>query len=113
MPSPASAGLYGLVAGLLIGFLFALVGVIGLVRRVQRLRTRLDSYAGLPLWKELELAQARVDIAERALSALPSLQLRATRAARDIADARDRIRTSVFTLSNGVGLLLSLVLGDR
>ncbi len=113
MPSPGGAGLYGLAAGVVIGLLFALAGIIGLVRRAKLLRKHLDSYADLPLWSELELAQARIDIAERALSGVPSLQLRALRAVRDIEDARDRIRTSLFTLSAGVGLLLSLVFDER
>ncbi len=114
MPSPATAVWYGLAAGVLIGLALAVAGVARLVVRARALRKQLDGYADLPLWKELELAQARFELAERALSTVPSLQLRATRAFHEIEEARDRIRDSVLTLSQGAGLLLfSLVFDER
>jgi hypothetical protein len=113
MPSPASAGFYGLVAGVLIGLAFVLAGLSGLVSRALALRKRLDAYADLPLWKDVELAQARIDIAELSLSRVPSLQLRATRAFEAIENARGRIGTSVLTVSTGVALLFNLVFDDR
>jgi len=113
MPEPASAGWYVLGAGVLLGLVIAIVGVAGLLGRARALRKKLDGYAALPLLKELELAQARVDIGERALASLPSLQLRATRAFREIEEAREQIRASLFTASAGVGVLVSLVFGER
>lgn len=113
MPVPVAAGWYGLGAGVLVGLALAIAGLIGLVGRARALRKQLDGFAALPLLKELELAQARAGIAERALSTVPALQLRASVALREIDEARERIRASLFTFSNGFGLLVSLVFGER
>jgi hypothetical protein len=110
---PAAVGWYGLGAGVLLGLAIALVGLAGLLGRARAFRKRFDAYANLPLLKELELAQARIDIGDRALASLPSLQFRATRAFREIEEAREQIRASLFTVSNGVGVLVSLVFGER
>jgi hypothetical protein len=113
MPSPAAVGWYGFGAGVLIGVVFALVGLFRLLAPARALRKKLDGYAELPLLKEFELAQARVGIGERALASVPSLQLRASRAVREIEDAREQIRASLSRLSNSAGFIFSLLLGER
>jgi hypothetical protein len=113
MPSAATTGWYALGAGVLIGFVLALVGIFRLVGRARALQKKLDGYADLPVLREIELAQARVSIGERALESVPSLQLRATRAFGEIEEARERIRTSLFTFSNGFDVVFSLVFGER
>ena len=109
---PEHAGLYLLGAGIAAGLCLVAAGIAGVIRRGVALRTRLDGYAELALFKEVELAQARVAIGERALATVPSLQLRATRALREIDDARERIRASLFTVSTGIRLLFSLVFDE-
>ncbi len=110
MPSTAIAGIVALVAGIVIGLGFAVAGVLQLARPAFALKARLESYAELPLLKDIELAEARLGIAERALDRVPTLQLRATRALGEIDTAREQIRTSLFTGSGGVGLLMSVLL---
>jgi hypothetical protein len=109
---PAHAGFYLLGAGIAAGLCLVAAGIAGLVRRGLALRTRLEGYADLPLFTDVELAQARIAIGERALDTLPALQLRATRALRELDEARERMRASLFTVSTGVRLLFSLVFDE-
>ncbi len=112
-PSPLLADVVALGAGVLIGLIFVVAGVVAVVRRALSLRKRLDRYADLPLWKNVELAEARVSIAGDALATVPSLQARAGRALRDIEAAREEIRSAAFAVSTGVGAFFSFLIGER
>jgi hypothetical protein len=113
MALPGGARLYVLAAGVLIGLMLVAAGALGLVSRGIALRKRFEGYAELPVFKDAELAEARLAIAERAVGTVPSLQMRANRAMREIDDARERIAASLFTVSTGVRLLFSLVFDER
>jgi hypothetical protein len=112
MDPSALPGLIAFGVGAVVGIAFIVAGVIRLARPGLALKARLDGYANLPLFKELELAEARLAIAERALSRAPILQQRAIRALRDLESARDRVRGSLFNESAVTGLLLAVLIGE-
>ena len=108
MVVPDHAGLYVLAACLLLSLGLIAVGIFRLVRGVLGFVRHVEGYGDLPLWKVLEVTEARVGFALGRFDTLPSLITRIETALTELAIARDRLRAGLASVSSTLGAIGSL-----
>ena len=104
---PALFWLYAIGAGVVLGFLAVVSGVVLVVRQGLALKKKAEKFKTLPFAGVLELTQARVDIASRSIDRAPLLMARAQRAMSDIAAARTSVTSSAFEARDFLKAMLS------
>ena len=85
---PANFALYAVGAGLLLALIVMGVGAWPMIARARALQMRIEDYQDLPIFKAIELAQARIEIGSAAAAKIPDLMTRLQRALDEVRAAR-------------------------
>jgi hypothetical protein len=101
-------GAYIILAGVLLALGFMVAGVLAIVRPAKQLSARLAEAKMLPILVVIDETQRKLDEAQTAAGTLPDLVERARIALADIAEARERLRTSADAIGTAARLFGSL-----
>lgn len=105
---PDHFALYALGVGLLLTLLVIGLGALRVIMRVRALKTRIDEYKELPIFKQIELAQARIEIGSAAADKLPGLTDRMNRAIADLQAAQATLAAAGTTTTDTIRYFLSI-----
>lgn len=100
--------LYALGVGLLLTLLVIGLGALRVIMRVRALKTRIETYKELPVFKQVELAQARIAIGSAAVDKLPDLTDRMNRAIAELQAAQATLAAAGTTTSDTIRYFLSI-----
>jgi len=94
--------------GLVLALLVIALGALRVVARVRALKTRIENYKELPIFKQVELAQARIEIGSRAAEKLPDLTDRTNRAIAELQAAQATLAAAGTTTTDTLRYFLSI-----
>jgi hypothetical protein len=105
---PDHFALYALGVGLVLTLLVIALGAVRVIARVRALKTRIENYKELPIFKQVELAEARIEIGSRAAEKLPDLTDRTNRAIAELQAAKATLAAAATTTTDTLRYFLSI-----
>jgi hypothetical protein len=96
---PDHFALYAIGAGLVAALVVVALGARHFSARARAFRDRLEGYGELPIHRDIERAQSRLETASESIRSVPRMIARARQAIEDLEDAGARLARAVSQIS--------------